>query len=42
MVSWERYGTAFKLLGNAINDDVLAGVAGLVNCENLKLHLAES
>jgi hypothetical protein len=42
MASWERSGTRFKSLGNAIKDNMLAGVAGLVHCENLKFHFAES
>ena len=42
MVSWERFGTLFKLLGIPINDDVLAGVACLVNCKDLKFRFAWS
>ncbi len=40
MVSWERFGTISKLFGNAINYGVLAGIAGLIDCENLKFHFA--
>jgi hypothetical protein len=42
MVSWERSGSLFKLLGNAINDGVLSKIASLISSEDLKCHLVET
>jgi hypothetical protein len=42
MVSWENSGSHFKLLGNAIKDNVLAEVAALIGGEDLKPDLIRS